>query len=149
MLTKRMESTCIKISEMIPQILLITYVTTERNIYEETETKTESEEDIAKQDFRIEYRCQPNKCKNQLIRKQIRNLVRDHYNLSSMYKVLKVKVEEDWREKEEEETTTTTIMSTIISTQPENDSISQYLSIYTIYMLLLFVACVFILNRYN
>jgi hypothetical protein len=68
-----------------------------------------------------------------------------------MYKVLKVKVQEEWREKEEEETTTTTettttkttIMSTINSTLPENDSISQYLSIYVVilYMLLLFVTC--------
>ncbi len=150
MLTQRMKSICIKIPEMIPQIVLITYVTTEKNIYEEFEKEIESGEDTAKQDFTIEYRCQPNKCQNQLIRKQIRNVVRDHYNLSRMYKVLKVKVQEEWREKEEEETTTTettttktTIMSTINSTLPENDSISQYLSIYVVilYMLLLFVTC--------
>ena len=148
MLTKSMKSICIKVPEMMPQILLITYITTEKNIYGGNETNTESEEQIAQQDFRIEHRCQPNKCQNPLIRKQIRNIVRDHYNFSIMYKVLKVKVQEDWREKEEIMTTTAT--STIITTQPaDDDAISQYSSINTIYMLLLSVVCVLILNLYN
>jgi hypothetical protein len=133
---------------MMPQILLITYITTEKNIYGENETNIESEEQIAQQDFRIEHRCQPNKCQNLLIRKQIRNIVRDHYNFSIMYKVLKVKVQEDWREKEE--IMTTTVTSTIITTQPvDDDAISRYSSINTIYMLLLSVVCVLILNLYN
>jgi len=76
---------------------------------EEEDQDIQSQIQIAEVDLKIEYWCLPNNCNSRSIAKLIRKAVKDHYNMSAMYEVLKVKIEEN----SEENSTITTISNEI------------------------------------
>ncbi len=110
---------------MVTQLHLVSYITTEKNIYEKEageegagEQEADEEDEVTEMDYQIVERdlhviffCRANNCNNQKNGNLIINAVNDMYNLSAMYEVLKVKIKEN-----SEESSTSTIGSTASTT---------------------------------
>ncbi len=97
---------------------------------------------IAESFFRISYWCLPNYCNNRTIAESIIKAVKDHYDLSSMYKVLKIQIEEV----EEDYTTisqgkTTTIITTTLNKNPTKQNNNIATSIYISLIMTIFNVC--------
>lgn len=116
---------CLKVTDIWTALYLESFITTKENIYEEGEDKDDEEpqqqqqnkesqsiRQIAILDMLIFYQCQGNKCNNQTIAELVKKAVKDHYNLSEVYEVLNVEIEENSGENSESTTFSTEIDTT-------------------------------------
>jgi hypothetical protein len=55
----------------------------------------QSQVEVDELDLKIEYWCQSKNCNSRSMAELIRKAVKDHYNMSAIYEVLKVKIEEN------------------------------------------------------
>jgi cobalamin biosynthesis Mg chelatase CobN len=126
--TNDIDGNCDDQSSNIPELRLNSYITTENYIYEidERDQDIQSELNIAEVVLEIHYWCQPNYCNNRTIAELIKKAVKDHYDLSKMYRVLKIKIKEELDE--EHNTTyqgkTDSSTNIIITTTSEGETIS-------------------------
>jgi hypothetical protein len=98
---------------------LISSIGTDGNIYQEED---QIEYQIANKTSSIDYWCRVNHCNNQTTVNLIKKAVKDHYDMSPVYKALKVKIKEDL---EEEEHTTTSEGETTMASEEETTMTSE------------------------
>jgi len=94
---------------------------TDEDTYETEEEgqDIQSQIQIAELDLTIIYWCLPNNCNSRSSAELIRKAVKDHYNMSAMYEVLKVKIEDN-----SEENSTIPTISNEINTIPSVPSLT-------------------------
>jgi hypothetical protein len=63
-------------------------------MYKKEDEDNQSEVEIAELNFILRYYCLTNNCNNHTMTELIKKAVKDHYDLSLMYEVLKVKINE-------------------------------------------------------
>ncbi len=89
--TNNMTGTCS--TKFADLTLDLTYfITTDESMYKKEDEDNQSEVKIAELNFILKYYCLTNNCNNRTITELIKKALKDHYDLSPMYKVLKVKI---------------------------------------------------------
>jgi hypothetical protein len=76
------------------QLYLINNIMTDENINEDNKSQVK----IAKQNLIMQYGCRTNNCNYPTTAQLIKKAVKNHYDLSAMYKILNVKIEENSKE---------------------------------------------------
>jgi hypothetical protein len=89
--TNESEGGCLDNSFALTGLYLDSIINTNESIYQNSTRNYQ----IGEHTFQIVYRCHANNCNNRINAEFIKKTVKDHYNLSAMYEVLKVKIEED------------------------------------------------------
>lgn len=119
---------CFQNSNIWMKLSLKSFITTEEDIYEEQNEESQSILQIAILEMTIEYECQGNKCNNQAIAKLVIKAVKDHYDLSKVYEVLNVKIEENSESTiiSTEIDTTSPIPRSTTTKKPDTTTITKY-----------------------
>jgi hypothetical protein len=86
-----MDGECEQRELLDTQLYLINNIMTDQNINEDNKSQAK----IAKQNLIMQYCCRTNNCNNPKTAQLIKKAVKNHYDLSAMYKILNVKIEEN------------------------------------------------------